>query len=90
MLKCLQLYRIYALLQEKAKELSSNKFDDKEFEEEITIKENEDKEVQTSPRYEKEEKEAIEEIKAKTKEEMLEEQNNLELILFDKILPKTG
>ena len=88
MLKYLQLYRIYALLQEKAKELSSNKFDDKEFEEEITIKENEDKEVQTSPRYENEDKEEIEEIKAKTKEEMLEEQNNLELILFDKILPK--
>ena len=88
MLKHLQLYRIYALLQEKAKELSSNKFDDKEFEEEITIKENEDKEVQTSPRYENEDKEEIEEIKAKTKEEMLEEQNNLELILFDKILPK--
>ena len=88
MLKCFQLYRIYALLQEKAKELSSNKFDDKEFEEEITIKENEDKEVQTSPRNENEDKEAIEEINAKTKEEMLEEQNNLELILFDKILPK--
>ena len=88
MLKYLQLYRIYALLQEKAKELSSNKFDDKEFEEEITIKENEDKEVQTSPRNEIEDKEATEEIKAKTKEEMLEEQNNLELILFDKILPK--
>ena len=84
----LQLYRIYALLQEKAKELSCNKFDDKDFEEEITIKENEHKEVQTSPRYENEDKEAIEEIKAKTKDEMLEEQNNLELILFDKILPK--
>ena len=88
MLIHLKIYRIYALLQEKAKELSSNEFDDKEFEEEITIKENEDKAIQTSPRYENEDKEAIEEMKAKTKEEMHEEQNNLELILFDKILPK--
>ena len=75
-------------MQEKAKELSSNKFDNKELEEEITVKENEDKEVQTSPRYENKDEEVIEEMKEKTKEEILDEQDNLELILFDKILPK--
>merc|ERR1712060_352733 len=97
----LQLYRTYALLVEKADELSSNRFDDKEFEEKIVIEGNDDNgrleeireigEIEDDPAQEEkhEDKEKTEEKKERTLQEKQEEQKRLGMYLFDKVLSES-
>ena len=96
-----QLYRTYALLVEKAEELSSNRFDDKEFEEKIVIEGSDDNgrieeireigEIDDVPAQEEkhEDIETTEEKKERTLQEKVEEQKRLELYLFDKVLSES-